>query len=75
MLAIGDKVELIDCPNKQHVGKNGKVALITTGLKPTSQPVVEYEKLPKEEEEPRYSVELYDGSEIHNLREQQLRKL
>lgn len=72
-LVAGDKIEVTEHSAKEYVGKRGEVAHVGSGFKPVTQPVVE--KLPKLEEEPRYSVVLEEGGELHNLQEQQLRKL
>jgi len=73
MLGIGDKVEIIEHPDKRNLGKHGKVVFIGTGIKPITQPVDV--DLPKPEPEPRYDVALDRGKALHNLREQELRKL
>lgn len=70
---IGDKTEIIEHPNKQYVGKHGRVIHVGTSIKGVTQPV--NVKLPKREFEPYYSVALDDGREVHNLKENQLRKL
>jgi hypothetical protein len=75
MLSIGDKVEILDSAKKQNQGKHGKIVLPTDGLKRNTQPIGENGKLPKLEKEPRYTVELDDGTVLHYVREQQLRKL
>ncbi len=70
---IGDKVEIIEHPNKQYAGRHGRVIHIGTGIKGVTQPV--NIELPKREFEPYYGVALDDGGEVHNLKEKQLRKL
>ena len=70
---LGDKVEIIKHMDKKHVGKRGEIIHTGTGIKPITQPV--QVNLPKQETEPRYSVALDDGGELHNLREDQLKKL
>lgn len=75
MLAIGDKVLVLKYSDKRYEGKQGEIALITPGFKPTSQPNAENERLPKPTETPFYLVKLDDGKELYNLRESQLRKL
>ena len=73
MLAIGDNVEVIEHPDKRNMGKRGKVVYVGTGIKPVTQ-LVDVD-LPKPEPEPRYDVTLDRGKALHNLREQELRKL
>jgi hypothetical protein len=75
MLKIGDKVKILECYNMKLVGQTGKVILVTEGVKPGSQPVSETQAHKNFQNEPRYSVELDEGDEIHNLRENQLYKL
>ena len=71
--AVGDKVEVIEHIDNGRVGKRGEIIHAGTGIKPVTQPV--HVNLPKQETEPRFSVTLDDGGELHNLRETQLRKL
>jgi RNase P/RNase MRP subunit p29 len=75
MLAIGDKVEVLDSAFRKNIGKKGKVILVTTGFNSNTQPIDEYGKIPKLTEEPRDTVELDDGTLLHSMREQQLRKI
>jgi len=72
MLIIGDKVEVLEYPDKKNVGKHGKVVYVGTGIKQVTQPVDV--GLPVLESEPRYDVTLDKGKTIHNLREQELRR-
>jgi hypothetical protein len=69
----GDRVQVIEYSDKKHIGGRGTVVHVGTGIKPASQTVIG--NLLKQETEPRYSVALDDGGDLHNLREQQLRKL
>ena len=73
MLKVGDKVEIIEHSDQKYIGENGEVIHVGTGIKGTTQPVVV--ELPKRETEPRYSIALDNGKELHYLRERQLRKL
>lgn len=73
MLALGDKVEIMEYPDKRNKGKRGKVVYVGTGIKPVTQPGDV--DLPKPEPEPRYDVTLDNRKTLHNLREQELRKL
>ena len=73
MLAIGDKIEVMEHPEKRNIGKRGKVVYVGTGIKPVTQPFDV--DLPKPEPEPRYDVALDRGKTLHNLREQEVRKL
>lgn len=73
MLLIGEKVEVIEHTDKKYVGQSGEVVYVTTGIKRVTEPVVV--NLPKQETEPRYSVKLDSGKQLHYLQEQQLRKL
>jgi hypothetical protein len=73
MLKIGDRVKILECYNMKLIGKTGKVALVTTGIRPGSPPAGETRQHhPGLQDEPRYSVELDEGDKIHNLRENQL---
>jgi hypothetical protein len=72
-IKTGDKVEIIEHPNKGYIGKRGDVIHIGSTPKSVSQAVDV--KLPKMESEPYYSVILGDSSEVHNLKQRQLRKL
>jgi hypothetical protein len=72
-LAAGDRVEVIEYSDKKYIGERGTVIHVGTGIKPATQPIEV--NLPKQETEPRYSVALDDGGVLHDLREQQLRKL
>jgi RNase P/RNase MRP subunit p29 len=47
MLAIGDKVEVLDSAFRKNIGKKGKVILVTTGFNSNTQPIDEYGKIPK----------------------------
>jgi hypothetical protein len=73
MFGIGDRVEVIEHPDKRNLGKRGTVVFVGTGIKPVTQPGDV--DLPKPEPEPRYDVALDKGKALHNLREQELRKL
>ena len=73
MFVIGDKVKVIEYSEKKYNGNRGEVIYAGTGIKITTQPVID--NLPKEETEPRYIVKLNNGKILNYLREQQLRKL
>jgi hypothetical protein len=72
-LAIGDRVQVINHPDKAYMWKSGKVVHVGSGFKPVPDPAKE--KLPKLPEEPYYTVELDGGTELENLKNSQLRKL
>ena len=73
MLIIGDKVEVLEYLDKKNVGKHGKVVYVGIGIKQVTQTVDV--GLPVLESEPRYDVTLDKGKTLHNLREQELRRL
>lgn len=73
MLVVGDRVKIIDYPEKKYVGKKGEVFNVGGGVKIVSQPVIE--KLPKLETEVRYDIKLDNGKELYSVREQQIQKL
>ncbi len=75
MFKVGDKVKVLDCPNKEHIGKEGTVTLAYGSEESKTQPVSEYGGLPKGKPERHYSVKLDSKTEIHRLTEKQLRKL
>lgn len=66
-LAAGDRVEVIKHSYEQHIGARGTVIHVGAGIK--------HINLPELEAEPRYSVAFDDGGVLHDLREEQLRKL
>jgi len=70
---IGGSVEITGHPKKEYIGKCGKVIYVGSTPKGVNQPVDV--KLPQREFEPYYGVALDDGGEVHNLKENQLRKL
>jgi hypothetical protein len=72
-LAAGDRVQVIEHSDPKYIGERGTVIHVETGIEPDTQPIVV--KHPKQEIEPRYSVVTDEGGVLHNLREQQLRKL
>jgi hypothetical protein len=74
MLAVGDKVQIVDFMEQKHVGKIGKIFLINIALAGT-QPIGENGKFATPNEVPRYNVELNEGTKLHFLTEQQLRKV
>ena len=65
MLVVGDRVKIIDYPEKKYVERKGEVLNVRRGVKLVSQPVIE--KLPKLESE--------DGKALYSIREQQIQKL
>jgi hypothetical protein len=73
MLVVGDRVKIIDYPEKKYVGKKGEVFNIGGGVKIVSQPVVE--KLPRLETEVRYDIRLDNGKELYGVRERQIQTL
>lgn len=72
-LAAGDRVQVIEHSDKKHIGERGTIIHVGTGIKPATQPIVV--NLPKQETELRYNLAIDESTELHNLREQQLRKL
>lgn len=72
-LVAGDRVQVIEYSDQKHMGERGTVIHVLNGIKPVTHPA--HVNLPKQETEPRYNVALDIGGELHDLREQQLRKL
>lgn len=73
MLVVGDRVKIIDYPEKKYVGKKGEVFNVGRGVKIVSQPVID--NLPKLEDEVRYDIKLDNGKALYSVREQQIQKL
>jgi RNase P/RNase MRP subunit p29 len=73
ILMAGERIEVIEHSDKKYMGERGTVIHVRTGINPDAHPVEV--NIPKQATEPRYSVALDDGGLLHDLREQQLRKL
>ena len=70
---MGDRIEIVYLPERNHIGKQGKIIFIGHSMKSSTQPIDD--KYGNPDKEYRFSIQLDDGTVLNDLREIQLRQL